>query len=219
MMAPTHVLGGVAAWLAGCALAGAPPPVTALGLGLAAAGGLAPDIDHQRAEAAQFCRAAGGVACAVGLAAALSPARGHPQPWFVLAGAGALVGLLPWLTRPHGGGYRGFVHSLWGVGAVAALGGAAYGLAHAPLWAVAAFGAGWLSHLVLDALTREGLRLCWPSQIRYGWFPKAASMRTGGRKPGHRGRGPAGLEYVLVQPALIAVAITAGWLAVTGGSL
>lgn len=217
-MARTHAMGGAAAWLGCCAVTGPLPAITTLGLGLAAVGALAPDIDHSRAEAAQFCRKAGLLAFVGGLGGAAAE-RAHPGPWLALAAGGVLMGLLPWLTRPHGGGYRGAVHSLWGVAAVAVLGALAWGVAHVPVWAVTAFAAGWVSHLVLDAMTREGLRLCWPSQVRWGWFPKAASMRTGGRKPGHRGRGPVGLEYVIVQPALVVVIAAAGLVAVMGGSL
>jgi membrane-bound metal-dependent hydrolase YbcI (DUF457 family) len=214
MMGRTHLMGGAAAWLAGCAVAGASPTIVGTGTAVALAGSLAPDVDHRSAEAAQFCRLAGSAVAAAG-AAGLLLANPGPQ-WALLAAAGVLLALLPWATRPHGGGFRGWVHSLWGAAACALLAFVPVAVGWVPLWAGLAFTAGWASHLILDAMTAEGLRLFWPSQVRYGWFPKAASMRTGGRRPGHRGKGRVGREYVLVQPPLMAIIAVAGWAVVTG---
>lgn len=226
MMGPTHMLGGAAAWLAGCAVMGPPPGVTVIGGAVAVAGALAPDIDHERAEAAQWCRLAGSAIAAAGVAALMLGPSGSRG--VVLLGGGAALGLLPWAVRPRRGGFRGIVHSRWGLAGCLVLAGLAVA-AGVPWWAGAAFTAGWCSHLALDALTREGLRLDWPSQVRYGWLPKSMSMRTGGRKPGtgrkrkgkwrRRRRQPVGREYVFVQPVLVAVCLGAGWLALVGGHL
>lgn len=187
MMGHTHILGGCAAWLAGCAampvLAG---PLTArviiLGLPVAAAASLAPDIDHRRSE----------VTKALG-----------PLGW---------IGFQ--LTRPRCGGNRGIMHSrvIFAALAVGLL--VAWFLRAVPAWVAWAAVAGWASHIVLDMATREGVRWDWPSRRRFGWLPKAQSMRTGGpgRKPGQR----RGLEYKLVQPVLLLAVFGLAWLIVRG---
>lgn len=225
MMGPTHVMGGVALWLAGCAAWGTTGQVVAGGCIAAGVGALAPDVDHRSAEAAKFTRGAGLVVAVAAVAVAGMQARhGHDnRQWLYLAYGGVAVGLLPWLLRPHGGGFRGITHSVWGLVAWTILMGAVVLAAGLPVWFGLAGWLGWCSHLALDAMTREGLRWAWPSQQRWGWFPGRVSMRTGGRKPftkrrkGTRRRTRLGLEYVYVQPALVAVIAGAGWLLIHGG--
>jgi len=224
-MAPTHALGAVTAWLAGVAVAGQfteplVPGTIVLGAGLAVVGGLAVDVDHERADAAQFARLAGlGVLTAAAVIGVSE--RGKPGAWELLAAAGMVLGLLPWVTRPHGGGYRGVVHSKWGL-IFAALASFVPCLTGAwPVWAGAATMTGWVSHLALDALTKEGLRLNWPDQTRWGWLPKTQSMATGGprrrRGKGRKGRRRVGLEYKLVQPVLCGCAAGSLVLILIGG--
>jgi hypothetical protein len=225
-MGDTHLMGGAAAWLAGCAATHPAPLVTTLGLGLALAGSLAVDIDHERADAAQFARLGG--TAGVAAAAVLAVTSPHSRTWLMLGGAGLVVAMVPWLVRPHGGGFRGVIHSQFGLGFAVAASflPCFWGW---PAWAGAAIMTGWVSHLVLDGLTKEGLPLRWVpgepryAQERYGWLPRSQSMTTGGPRPGRRKgrkrRRKAGLEYKLVQPALAVFIAAAGALILTGGHL
>jgi membrane-bound metal-dependent hydrolase YbcI (DUF457 family) len=212
-MGTTHAEGGAAAWLVLVALTRQPPLVAVEGAGLAVAGALAVDIDHRSSDAARFARLAGLVLAGVAGWAVLA----HRLPVGVLA-VPALIGALPWLTRPHTGRFRGVVHSVWGLAfcVAAALGPAWAGLW--PWWAGLAVVTGWVSHLVLDAMTKEGLPLAWPSRDRWGWLPKAYSMTTGGKRvPGRRKRGwRTGPEFWLVQPALAVLAVGSAVLIVMG---
>jgi membrane-bound metal-dependent hydrolase YbcI (DUF457 family) len=224
MMGHTHVMGGAAFWLTGAAVAGAGPVVTFGGLGIAAfVGALAPDIDHRKAEAAQFLRAAGLAIVLAAVAAGLTGVAGGSRVWEVWAALGAFAGLLPWLVRPRcGGGFRGVVHSQWGLLAVVVTCLLVVVLTPVPVWCGVALVVGWCSHLVLDALTAEGLRWDWPDQSRFGIFPRRISMRTGGpklrrgrRRGGKRRR--TGTEYKIVQPVLLCWILLAGWAVVSGG--
>jgi hypothetical protein len=178
------------------------------------AGSLAPDVDHAKAHAAKFARTAGSLAALAGVLgiALLAPAPGFP----LLVAVGLGVAVLPWLTRPRNGHFRGVVHSVWGWCAIVAVTFIPTALfpAHWPPWAAFAVLLGWASHLALDALTVEGLPLAWPSPARYAFLPKAQSISTGGKRPSRvrsrKGRArkqwlarrKAGAEYWLVQPAL-----------------
>ncbi len=219
MMGETHMLGGVAAWAGICALAQPTPGVVVAGAGLAVAGGLAPDIDHRRADAAQIARGAGWAAVAAGGLLALAATSVSPwhRYWPAIVAAGLLVASLPWVTRPRcGGHFRGPVHSMWGLAAAIALalGPAAFGLW--PGWAGVAVIAGWCSHLVLDAMTKEGIPLAWNLLTgdpgpRFAFLPRDASMTTGGKRRGRKWRRRSGPEYWLVQPALICIAVVAAF--------
>jgi hypothetical protein len=221
MMGTTHAMGAAAVWLAGCAVLGPPAPtVIAAGAGLAVAGGLAPDIDHRNAGAAKVARMAGLALVGAAGFAALTATSHHD--WRLWAIIGAVVGLAPWLLRPRGGGFRGCVHSRLGL--VVCLAAAwlplVFWSSWWPWWAALAVSLGWVSHLALDALTKEGLPWAWePGRRgpRFGWLPKAESMRTGGkRKRGKGRRGRVGLEYRLVQPVLVVALAGLGWLLIGG---
>lgn len=120
-------------------------------LAAAALGALLPDIDHPEST----------IAHDVGLA------RGHG--WLTDLVGGGFRALL--------GGHRGFTHS-----AVMAL---LVSLAAAGLrpWLGAAplgFAAGYVSHIVADMLTKEGVRLWWPITRReVGLGPRWLRFRTG----------------------------------------
>jgi len=211
MMGETHAMGGVAAWAGVCAVVQPPATVVLAGGGLALAGGLAPDIDHRKADAAQIVRGAGWSLVAVGALLALAATAATPwhRYWPFIAAAGMGLAALPWVVRPRcGGHFRGVVHSRWGLLAATALALAPALAGLWPLWAGGAVLMGWLSHLALDALTKEGLPFAWKLTTgdpgpRYGLLPRAQSMTTGGRRRGKRWRRRSGPEYWLVQPVLL----------------
>jgi hypothetical protein len=218
-MGTTHMLGGAAAWLGVCAFTTPAPFVTAAGAGLALAGALAPDVDHRKSDAADFARSAG-MAVVLFAAVTLStaaPARGQPV---LLAGAGVALACLPRMTRPHAGhGFRGVVHSLWGLAAMVMLATVPVALTAWPWWAGLAIVTGWCSHLVLDAFTIEGLPLAWPVRRRFGWLNEAHSVRTGGKRARRGDRRHTGREYTLVQPLLTIMLVMAAAGCVIGGAV
>ena len=231
-MGETHLEGAVVSWLGACAgaslVASEPSPrVVIAGMALAGIGGLAVDTDHRRSEAAQFLRMAGVAVLTIAGLGLVSQAVTHaPNYWPLLAAGGLLLAWLPALTRPHDGGYRGVLHSVWGLLAAGALSFAPLLFVGGwPVWASAALMCGWCSHLVLDAMTKEGLPLAWaPGNPgpRFGWLPARYSMTTGGKRPrkgqGRRkGHSRAGMEYRLVQPVLAVAGIFAVWVLVIGG--
>jgi len=225
MMGHTHMMGGAAGWLGLCALVQPSPKVVVAGTGLAVAGALAPDIDHRSADAAQFLRLAGTVLVGLGFAGAalLGWATGG---WPLFVAAGLLLAVLPWAVRPrHGGGFRGIIHSEWGLGAWALLAFIPCLITAAwPVWAAAALVTGWVTHLVLDAMTREGLPVPYnrARTHRLGFVAAASSMTTHGKARGWRkhpirARLRSGPEYWAVQPALCAAIIVAALAAMRGG--
>lgn len=105
--------------------------------------------------------------------------------------AGAIAGLLPDIDHPNstirqrtgvlgwlaGGwfGHRGFTHTLVALAIVSA----ACGL-WLPGALALAIGAGYASHLLLDALTRSGIPLLWPVTSRaVKLLPRPLQVRTG----------------------------------------
>jgi len=224
MMGKTHMLGGAAGWLGGCALAAPSATVVVAGTALAVGGALAPDIDHRSADAARALRTVGTVTVAAGFAgAALLGVTGLGWPLFIAAGL--LLAMLPWAVRPHhGGGFRGVVHSEWGLAAWALLAFAPCLFTTAwPPWAAVALLAGWVSHLVLDAMTREGLPVPYnrARTHRLGWVSAASSMTTKGRARGWRkhpirARLRSGPEYWAVQPMLCAAILVSAYAAMRG---
>lgn len=230
-MGHTHMLGGAAAWLAVCAVAKAAPLAVVDGTGLAVCGGLAVDIDHTRSDAAQFARAAGGLILLGGglallVTRATAGAPGLARYWPLLLAGGAVLASLSWMVRPRCGKHRGIVHSKWGVGFAVLFSFGPCVFTPWPLWAACAVLTGWLSHLVLDAWSKEGLPLNWPDMSRWGWLPRDWSMTTGGtaKRKGRNVRGKrrrrrwieSGAEYTVMQPALAVVAVAALWMIVRG---
>jgi inner membrane protein len=102
-------------------------------------------------------------AIAAGALGALAPDLDHPQ-----AALSRKIGplALPFRLVKH----RGILHS--GVAAAIAIGAAALGVS---IYATAA-GLGYVSHLVLDGLTVQGIPLLWPSGRRF----RLLGLTTGG---------------------------------------
>jgi len=228
MMGKDHALGGAAAWLVPCALLAPSAPVVVLGTGLAVAGSLAPDVDHRRADAARFARLAGSAVCVAAVVVVVLVAGPKDRAARAAAAGGVLLALLPWAVRPRcGRGYRGWPHSLIGLAVASGLAFVPCLVTGWPVWAGAAVMAGWCSHLVLDAMTREGLPLAWTPLgrgPRFGWLPAGWSIITGGKRRRSRRRRTlaewyaAEGERVLVRPALaLIVAASAAWIVMGGG--
>jgi inner membrane protein len=115
-----------------------------------------------------------------GLFGSLLPDIDHPRSW--------LGQRLPWLSKPIAKvfGHRGITHSLFAVSLmVAAALAAIYWL---PAWEgpagiripfpalVLGLAVGYLSHLLADWLTPNGIPLCWPWRYR---FAAPLTIRTG----------------------------------------
>gem|GEM_PF-2390846 len=157
------------------------PPVSMVtAAAVAAAGGLAPDLDHPWSLAsfsipATLCGYGGGFLAVAAWQrkqtgpqvldlSALGP--GYFSAAWIAVWVGALLLILS-LVAAAVFGHRGPVHSI-AFGAIASIV-VAIGLAvfHAPLWWTIAFAWGWTSHLLADATTRMGLpSLLWPLNLR-----------------------------------------------------
>lgn len=153
MMGDTHFLSGAATWVGGCGLiahTGLVDPGLAVSLG-------------------------GAILCAVG---ALGPDIDHPRSTISRIG-GVVTGALSWLVR-CAAGHRDATH--YGITAVVAglVSGLLVCLADPSCWWVgAAVGAGWLVHILGDALTPEGVPLWGPWSRRR--VRVLGLVRTGGR--------------------------------------
>lgn len=82
---------------------------------------------------------------------------------------GPVTGIISWVVRKTFGGHRKITHSLIGAGI---MGLAVFGTSqalHIQPWVGAAVMIGWLSHVIVDMITREGCPLLWPfSKVKYG---------------------------------------------------
>lgn len=130
---------------------------------------------------------------------------------------GCLTAGLSWVVRRSCGGHRQITHSLLGTGLWSAAWLTAMLLAGWPLWLLFAIVQGYASHIGMDMLTRSGCPLLWPKQATWHWLPPPLRVTTGGKRRGKgRKRRRTGAEYLLVQPACLAVAVVAGVLVVQG---
>lgn len=186
MNGPVHI--GIGVCSAGVLLwagysASSVPIATAAGMaGAAALGSLAPDIDHRASLIGNriptglltigllmmaspfFLRwAAGRDDMLAGLWSSALEASAHWGRWgALLAGAGLCLLLLS-LVAVIAVGHRGPTHSILAALAATFLISAASVFGGASLWYSAAFGLGWISHLIADAGTPDGLQfLFWP---------------------------------------------------------
>lgn len=142
---------------------------------------------------------------AIATGAALAPDIDHERS-IARSSLGPITHGLSWLVRTLGGGQRRVTHCLLGTIAVTV----GLLLTGWPRWVAAAILAGWVSHLLLDACTEQGIPLLWPDLRRWG-LPRDLAITTGGRRGrgGRRPRWP--LERVLWVPALVAACAVAGW--------
>jgi membrane-bound metal-dependent hydrolase YbcI (DUF457 family) len=138
-------------------------------LGCAAVGGLLPDID---------------------LASSLIAHDTGTGP-----GQGCLTGFILHWIRKALGGHRGLTHSLWACLACALVLGLNLGTLHLGDYALAlnwdgllggwsdlgtAFTLGYLSHILVDMLTKEGVKFAYPlSQAEIGFGPRALRFSNG----------------------------------------
>jgi len=181
-----HIVVGIGtaglAVLAGQAL-GFPRPETSTlltGVGVIAAGAIAVDIDHPQAfVSAALPRiilrtAAPLIALAVGVAVTV-PLMSHSTDSLVeilrmpfVQWAAAIIGLVIGLTLiswliSHTLGHRGPLHSLTlSVGMTVVAVGILWSLGAGLFWWGLGFGWGWLSHVLADGLTEQGMPLWWP---------------------------------------------------------
>jgi membrane-bound metal-dependent hydrolase YbcI (DUF457 family) len=209
--------------LSAARLFGADVGVVAIGTGavVAGLGALAPDIDHPRSLIAsripgRAIRAAARVALPlVALAAVAGYFAGERAGasllrtfspmlhWALIVAVGAVALGVGSVAASRTLGHRGPVHSV-AVGALAsgavAVGFASLGL---PVWYAGAFGWGWLTHLLADMTTRDGL----PA----GLWPIAGSGGIMELLVGDRSRSMAGLALrLLVLASIVAFLLGAG---------
>lgn len=192
MRGRTHLLIGVgstvvALWVLRAGGEGVDPVTAVLGVVAAAAGSLAPDLDHGGSTASRriprkLAFEAVGVLAPVFAGAALASTYVQPS-WgaAIVEALGPVIRVGLWLLLPAAllvglsvlvravSGHRGMTHSL--AFASCAGVGASVLCAHAGLsWVIGAcLGWGWVTHLLADALTGRGVpHLLWPLTARAG---------------------------------------------------
>jgi len=163
MMGRTHAATAIAAWTAGCAAAstaGWPPPTAAViaGTVIAAVAAYVPDIDHENSRAAKSL----GIATRT-ISKVISAVAGHRGATHSLA-ATAVVSAAAWSAS-------------W---AAASAVGATSSASTVAAWTASATATGYLTAILGDATTIQGIPLWLPVTHRRVWvLPRPLRLRTG----------------------------------------